>query len=335
MTRTSGARSRLAAMTVRPERVGRWLRQPGGYEAFLPARLPPDPPVDESAVQGTIERCVDSLSGLERSLRRFESERFAAAMVIVEATASCAIEGVTPSSSEVVAAAEGRSLPSAAARVVLDYVDAFEEGRQALREGHITLELIQTLHSRVLGDSGRFRKQQNFIAAEGVTDIEDAVFVPPPPEHLLAAMENWIEWHRASNVHPLTTVAVAHAHFLTIHPFRDGNGRVARIVTGLALLEGGVLHEPVLAFSAILAARRSAYYGALTRLREDGSWELWLDFFLNCLTEAAEVATAVALRLPETGESEVLLAFLKEYFTPALDVRPQVTGLHDDMGVRQ
>ena len=128
---------------------------------------------------------------------------------------------------------------------------------------------------------------------------------------------------------PLLAAADAHARLLLIHPFRDGNGRVAEALVPILLRERGLLSRPCLLLEAALHDRRRAYFAALDRLRW-GDGRPWVPFFLSMLEQAATDAAAAceavharfeadAHRLP-TSEARRLLWRLAEGARPLRDV---------------
>ena len=95
----------------------------------------------------------------------------------------------------------------------------------------------------------------------------------------------------------LVKVGMAHAQFETIHPFLDGNGRVGRLLVAFLLCEQGVLAKPVLYLSHYLKQHRDEYYTALQRIRDDGDWEGWMEFFLRGVHAVSDEAVDTARRI--------------------------------------
>jgi Fic family protein len=95
----------------------------------------------------------------------------------------------------------------------------------------------------------------------------------------------------------LVKAALVHVQFETIHPFLDGNGRVGRLLIAFLLCSAGVLREPILYLSLYFKENRRAYYELLDRVRVNGDWEAWLDFFLIGVRDTAEQATSAARRI--------------------------------------
>lgn len=135
----------------------------------------------------------------------------------------------------------------------LNYVKALDAALAVVQRGGssaITLDLISEVHRRLMdGDPnyrdppGQVRTQQNWI---GGLNIYEAKIVPPPPDRLAEPMEDLIRLFQYSpaqedqySVSIIVRMAIAHAQFELIHPFRDGNGRVGRILLPLMLAAEG------------------------------------------------------------------------------------------------
>lgn len=194
---------------------------------------------------------------------------------------------------------------------VTNYLRAFRWTQEQLRNPQglpISVRLLCEAHRRLLDGArgagkqpGELRRSQNWI---GGTRPGNAVFVPPPPEHvptLLADMERFI--HDTTTDLPfLVKVALIHAQFETIHPFLDGNGRIGRLLIAALFEYWGLLVEPLMYLSGYLKHHQTEYYRRLSAIRTDGDWESWVSFFLEGVAIAAgdaekniiEVASLVA-----------------------------------------
>jgi len=102
----------------------------------------------------------------------------------------------------------------------------------------------------------------------------------------------------------LIKAALLHVQFETIHPFLDGNGRTGRLVIPLLLCYEKALGKPLLYLSLYFKQNRETYYALLQKVREEGDWEEWLDFFLTGVVETAEQATRTAQSIFRMFESE-------------------------------
>ena len=99
--------------------------------------------------------------------------------------------------------------------------------------------------------------------------------MPPPVDEMMAALGEWESFLDYKKPMPmLIKVGIAHAHFETIHPFLDGNGRVGRLLITFLLVENGVLTRPLLYLSHFFKEHRQTYYDLLQAVRDEGAWEV-------------------------------------------------------------
>ncbi len=276
--------------------------------AFVPAPLPPDPPLEFSgARQRLLERALlacGRLDGVTALLP--DPELFLYAYVRREAVLSSQIEGTESSLSDLLLFEldEAPGVPFDDVVEVSNYVAALEHGLARLRGGFpLSNRLLREVHEELLArgrgadkQPGEFRRSQNWI---GGTRPGNARFVPPPPQHVedcMASLERFI--HATDDGLPtLVKAALAHVQFETIHPFLDGNGRVGRLLISLMLFDAGVLGQPLLYLSFYLKQHRAEYYRLLDTVRAEGDWEAWLDFFLEGVEITAGSAVDTAHRL--------------------------------------
>lgn len=289
-------------------RAGRYVRQPTGYRAFIPAPLPPEPPL---ALTGELQSL---LSQADRALGRLDGsvltlpnpDLFVFMYVRKEAVLSSQIEG-TQSSLQDLLAAEADLFDEAMPRdvdEVVNYVRAMKHGLHRLEELPVSVRLIREIHAELMQgvrggrlQPGELRRSQNWIGPAGCT-LMTAAFVPPPHEDVpqaLGDLERFL--HQDEELPPLVRIALAHVQFETIHPFLDGNGRVGRLLITFLLTECGVLHKPVLYLSHFFRQHRQAYYEHLQAVRDRGEWEAWLAFFLRGVIEVAGEAADTARRI--------------------------------------
>lgn len=231
-----------------------------------------------------------------------------------EAVLSSQIEG-TQSSLQDLLAAEARvfdpDLPSDVDEVV-NYVHAMNYGLKRLSDLPVSGRLIREIHARLLKGvrgshltPGQFRTSQNWIGPSGCT-LNEAVYVPPPPDQVAEDISK-LEWfiHDDTNkLPPLVKIGLIHAQFETIHPFLDGNGRVGRLLITFLLCEREVLRKPVLYLSYFLKRYRTQYYAELQSVRDEGTWEQWLAFFLRGIVEASAQAMETTRRILALRETD-------------------------------
>lgn len=289
-------------MTKASLRAGTYVQQPTGYLAFIPAPLPPDPPV---AMDAELTRL---LSDADRALGRLDGvasvlpnpDLFVATYVRHEAVLSSQIEGTQSTLEDVLefeAEGAGPTQPKDVEDVV-NYVHAMNSGLERLGKLPLSLRLIREIHGRLLAgtrgadrEPGEFRRSQNWIGPAGCT-LNDATFVPPPPHEMPPTLGNLEKFlHDRQSLPLLIHCGVAHAQFETIHPFLDGNGRVGRLLITFLLCERKVLERPLLYLSFYLKTHRAEYYDRLTAIRQAGDWEGWLKFFLRGVAQVSQDAT--------------------------------------------
>jgi Fic family protein len=288
-------------------RAGRYVSQPTGYRAFIPAPLPPDPPIaftgDLPALLSSADRALGRLDGSVLTLPN--PDLFVFMYVRKEAVLSSQIEG-TQSSLQDLLAAEAHLFDQDGGDVeeVVNYVRAMHVGLARLSTLPVSVRLIREIHAELMKgvrghrlQPGELRTSQNWIGSGGA-GLANATFVPPPhhvvPE-ALGDLERFL--HAADDLPPLVKIALAHVQFETIHPFLDGNGRIGRLLITFLLTERGVLHKPVLYLSHYFKAHRSAYYDHLQAVRTTGDWEGWLAFFLHGVIDVAREAADTARRI--------------------------------------
>jgi Fic family protein len=311
--------------------AGRIVQAPGGYAAFVPAPLPPDlsyPPALVRALSRA-DSTLSELSGLGRQLPN--PNLLIAPYIRREAVLSSRIEGTRASLSDLLLdEAESNQPGDSDVREVRNYVAALEHGLLRLRELPLSLRLVRELHERLMqgvrgeqATPGEFRRSQNWIGPAGSTPAT-APYVPPPPDLLMGCLASWETFlHDRESFPDLIQCALLHEQFEAIHPFLDGNGRVGRLLITLFLVERGRLAQPLLYLSDYIEAHRQQYYDMLQRVRTEGDWLGWLDFFLTGVEQTARAAVRQASRLMD----------LREHYRQRLSRRPNALRLLDELFV--
>lgn len=215
-----------------------------------------------------------------------------------EAVLSSRIEGTRATLFEVM---EEEADPGAAPverqseiREILNYRAAIEAAARELETRPLSLNLIRRTH-RVLmtgvRGSGRtpgdFRRIQNYIGPPDAP-IEEATFVPPPPNEVPILLDQLEKYLHAEERDPIVQIGLVHARFEIIHPFLDGNGRVGRILVPLFLFARGILSRPAFYLSAWLEAHHEEYYTRLKAVTTELDHAGWARFFLRAVSEQAE-----------------------------------------------
>ena len=186
-------------------------------------------------------------------------------------------------------------------------------------------ELHRILLTGVRGrykDPGEIRRIQNYIAAPGMP-IDQATFVPPSPEMIMDALSNWEDYLYWTEKDPLVQLAVLKAQFELIHPFRDGNGRIGRMLVPVILYHKKILSRPMFYISSYLERNRDVYYERLLAISREGDWNGWISFFLEALVLQAEENSKKAraiLELYNSMKTRVAKITRSQYSIQTIDV---------------
>jgi Fic family protein len=277
-------------------------------QAFVPAPLPPRPPIDWTPeLRSKFDQALLALGRLDSvSTLLPDTSLFLSMYVRKEAVLSSMIEGTQSSLSDLLLFEldQEPGVPLDDVQEVSNYVAALDHGLRLLEEGlPLSLRLFREIHGVLLTKGrgsnqtpGEFRRSQNWI---GGTRPGNAAFVPPPAEEVPECMSK-LELFLHDQPEPIPVLlkaALAHVQFETIHPFLDGNGRLGRLLITLLLCEQKVLREPMLYLSLYFKTHRRYYYELLNNVRLIGEWEAWLDFFAEAVVVTATQAVETAQQL--------------------------------------
>lgn len=277
-------------------------------QAFVPAPLPPHPPIDWTPdLRAKFDRALLALGRLDSVSDLLpETSLFIYMYVRKEAVLSSMIEGTQSSLADLLLFEldQQPGVPLDDVREVSNYVAALDYGLRLLEEGlPLSLRLLREIHGVLLSKGrgsdrapGEFRRSQNWI---GGSRPGNAVFVPPPPQAVLECMSS-LELFLHDRPEPtpvLLKAALAHVQFETIHPFLDGNGRLGRLLITLLLCDQKMLRKPLLYLSLYFKTHRRYYYELLNTVRLTGDWEAWLDFFAEAVIVSATQAFETAQHL--------------------------------------
>ena len=211
---------------------------------------------------------------------------------------------------------------------IINYRTALKAAVEDLGKRPICTNMIRDLHRILLTsvrgrerEPGEIRRIQNYIAPYG-TPIGRATFIPPAPNLVMDALTNWENYLHTEEKDPLVQLAVLKAQFELIHPFRDGNGRIGRMLVPIILYNKRILSTPMFYISAYLERHRDEYYKRLLAVSSDDDWNGWIAFFLQALIEQAtennQKATAI-IDLYEEMKQHVPEVTHSQYAIQAID----------------
>lgn len=279
-------------------RAGIFVRQPSGYQSFVPTKLPPLPnieiDVEMQRMLSEADRKLGRLDGVTQVLPN--PDIFVAMYVQKEALLSSQIEGTQASLTDVLDIDEHRE-KNYDVQDVVNYVMAMNYGLKRLETLPLSLRLLREIHEVLLEgvrgsnqNPGEFRKSQNWIGPTGC-GLEGARFVPPTVNDMQQALydfEDYMTSETYMNTPSLIRIALLHTQFETIHPFLDGNGRVGRLLITFWLCNEKILSQPLLYLSYYFKLNRVEYYDRLMEVREKGDFEGWIKFFLQGISMVAD-----------------------------------------------
>jgi len=194
-------------------------------------------------------------------------------------------------------------------RELLNYREAFDlvadylGSREPLTEG-----LIREIHRRLVqgvrGDSadpGAYRQIQNYVVNSQTGEV---VYTPPPANEVPTMMAELVKWlNQAAKTHPVLVSGAAQFQLVHIHPFLDGNGRTARLLSTLCLYRAGYDFKRLFTISEYYDRDRQGYYQAIQSVRErDMDMTKWLEYFTNSLAvQMSEVKEKSEAAITKSG----------------------------------
>ena len=254
-----------------------------------------------------ITRVIDPLLAATDSLARYDqmlkgmhnSEILLAPLRGQEALASSRMEGTFSTLEEVLELeSEADPDPSAIDEFRSETVETYLYSRvlrltrQAMKDGQpLSKALIRQMHQLLLSfargqtkNPGQFKTEQNYIGTRGSMAIS---FVPISPEQLESGMDQLLDFTGNAPLPPLLRVAISHVEFEALHPFKDGNGRIGRMLVTLLLWQLGCISTPHFYISRYFEEHKADYIRHMREISSSGAWEDWCVFFLNAVKEQA------------------------------------------------
>lgn len=206
------------------------------------------------------------------------------------------------------------------------YQRALRNAQKAMKEGYpLSTSFIKQLHQQLLylgrgatKSPGEFKKEQNYLADQVKKTIQ---FVPASPEKLIDGLDNLFDYLQTSNDPVLIKTALMHLEFEALHPFKDGNGRIGRMLITLFLWNQGVISEPHFYISGFLEEHKDEYIDTMRSVSANDNWGQWCNFFL----EAVEKQAIKNLQIAE--QIKILYEEMKMRFAETLSSKYSVQAL--------
>lgn len=274
----------------------RLKRLPAPYQAHYGV-VPPPPPEEAVSVVPVLAR----LSRADAALARVETlagelaDPYLISRILPrrEAVSSSAIEGTNSTLDELLSIEETEdAAASAAAAQVRDYaltLDTLVPRARAEGRAIFTTALARELHGSVMHGDTRYQdvpgKLRSRVVWIGGGDIAYSTYNPPPPTDIPAALDDSTRYMRCEGMQLMlqsliTRLAIGHAHFEAVHPFRDGNGRVGRLLLPLMMVAEGYLP---LYLSPYIEAHGRDYHEALAAAQQRLEWHQVVGFISDAI----------------------------------------------------
>ncbi len=215
------------------------------------------------------------------------------------------------------------------------YGRALKDAHRQLHDGYpLSQSLIKRMHQLLLSfgrgtgkSPGEYKTEQNYIGSSGSAQVS---FIPIAPEQLESGMEALLDFlendstskNTSTSMPPLLRVALAHLEFEALHPFKDGNGRVGRILITLSLWKLGLISKPHFYISRYFEEHKADYITNMRNVSAENAWTAWAQFFLTGVASQARQNLAIAEAIASLYE-EMKIRFSEDlasrYSSHALD----------------
>jgi Fic family protein len=298
------------------------------YEQFPPKQL------DYGKLVNPLVKATAALARYDQMLKNMHnSELLLAPLLNQEAVISSRMEGTVSTMDEILRYeadhSEEEGSPNARSEVIetILYQRALLAAQQAMQDGQpLSQFLVKAAHQRLLSfgrgaakSPGRYKTEQNYLADRSKKHI---LFVPIKPEMLQDGMEALFKYLEESTDTALIKAAISHIEFEALHPFKDGNGRIGRMIITLLLWSSRIISQPHFYISGFFEEHKDEYIDTMRQVSEKGDWTTWCAFFLHAIESQAiknlEVAESIG-RLYEEMKTTFGEALASKWSLNALD----------------
>lgn len=298
------------------------------YDQFPPEQL------NYGHFVGALIKATDAIARYDQMLKNMHnSEILLAPLRNQEAVISSRMEGTVSTMDEILKyeadheddSTEAGDVRSEVIETIL-YQRALKAAQNAMIDGYpISQSMIKGIHQRLLSfgrgankSPGEFKIEQNYLADRNRRKI---LFIPISPEKLQDGLDALFSYINNSNEPNLIKAAMTHIEFEALHPFKDGNGRIGRMLITLMLWKFGTISAPHFYVSGYLEENKDQYIDTMRSVSETGNWDDWCAFFLEAVAQQAKTNLAIA------EEIRTLYEEMKQRFSDTLSSKWSVTAL--------
>lgn len=298
------------------------------YDAFPPKTLNYG-----SFINGLI-KATDAIARYDQMLKNMHnSEILLAPLRNQEAVISSRMEGTVSTMDEILKyeadheneATDISKVRSEVIETIL-YQRALKAAQAAMNDGYpVSQSFVKGIHQRLLSfgrgaskSPGEFKTEQNYLADKNKRKI---LFIPISPEKLQDGLDILFEYINKSAEPALIKAALTHIEFEALHPFKDGNGRIGRMLITLMLWQSKTISAPHFYVSGYFEEHKNQYIDMMRQVSETGCWDEWCAFFLEAIEQQAIRNLAVAENIRSLYEE------MKQIFAASLSSKWSVTAL--------
>ena len=279
------------------------------YDKFPPAKL------DYARLIHPLAKATDATARFDQMLKKMHnSEILLAPLRKQEAVISSRMEGTVSTMDEILMyEAEYEEGEESTEKFRSDVVETHLHAR-AIRLAQPLIEdgrpinawLIRALHKELLSFGrgaakapGEFKSEQNYIVDRTKRNV---LFTPVSPQKLNDGLEQLFSYLEESKEQVLLKTAISHVEFEALHPFKDGNGRIGRMLITLYLWKAGVISAPHFYISGYLEEQKDQYTALMRNVSKDDDWTSWCVFFLEAMEQQAIRNLKIAEAITELYE---------------------------------
>ncbi len=298
------------------------------YDKFPPISLDYGQFIDQ------LIRATDALARYDQMLKNMHnSEILLAPIRNQEAVISSRMEGTVSTMDEILkyeadydpANEHSMNVRTEVIETIL-YQRALKAAQQAVEAGYpLSQSLIKGMHQHLLSfgrgaskSPGQYKNEQNYLVDKLKKEI---LFIPITPEKLQDGLDNLFKYIEESRHPTLVKTSLTHIEFEALHPFKDGNGRIGRMLITLMLWDSGTISAPHFYISSYLEDNKSVYIDTMRKVSRDGDWESWCIFFLQAIEQQAIQNLLISERIKNLYEE------MKEIFSNLLSSKWSVAAL--------
>lgn len=246
---------------------------------------------------GSLTKATDALSRYDQMLKSIhKSHILLAPLRNQEAVLTSRMEGTISTLDEILAydtqdSDMGVHTRNDIVETIL-YARSLSKTQQAMSDGQeLSSFLLRQAHQTLLSfgrglnkNPGQFKTEQNYLTDKTKTNV---LFTPIAPEHLQQGLDELFSYIKNDKQIELIKVAITHAEFEALHPFKDGNGRIGRMLITLMLWSKGLISEPHFYMSHYLEENKALYIDYMRGVSENDNWDDWCVFFFNAVEKQA------------------------------------------------